>query len=143
MNAPDIETSPKPATSPSSVHEPVHFYSDGLRLSGQFTRASGATGLTRSPTVLCIHGYTGRKEVYMPGYVRELSAAGFNTLDFHHRGFGESEGIPLRNKPWDQVEDIMNMRYEVVDKECTPLQNIIDEILALYHSTLYKLKFLA
>ena len=43
----------------------------------------------------------------------------------------------------DQVEDIMNMRYEVVDKECTPLQNIIDEILALYYSTLYKLKFLA
>lgn len=43
----------------------------------------------------------------------------------------------------DQVEDIMRMRYEVVDKECTPLQNIIDEILALYYSTLYKLKFLA
>ena len=43
----------------------------------------------------------------------------------------------------DQVEDIMNMRYEVVDKECTPLQNIIDEILALYYSTLYKLKVLA
>lgn len=42
-----------------------------------------------------------------------------------------------------QVEDIMQMRYEVVDKECTPLQNIIDEILALYYSTLYKLKFLA
>jgi hypothetical protein len=28
-------------------------------------------------------------------------------------------------------------------KECTPLQNIIDEILALFYSTLYKLKFLA
>jgi len=43
----------------------------------------------------------------------------------------------------DQVEEIMKMRYSVVDKECTPLQNIIDEILALYYSTLYKLKFLA
>jgi hypothetical protein len=43
----------------------------------------------------------------------------------------------------DQVEEIMKMRYDVVDKECTPLQNIIDEILALYYSTLYKLKFLA
>jgi hypothetical protein len=42
-----------------------------------------------------------------------------------------------------QVEDLMTMRYEVVDKECTPLQNIIDEILGLYYSTLYKLKFLA
>ena len=38
---------------------------------------------------------------------------------------------------------IENGRYKVVDKDCTPLQNIIDEILALYYSTLYKLKFLA
>ena len=43
----------------------------------------------------------------------------------------------------DQVEELMKMRYDVVEKECTPLQNIIDEILALYYSTLYKLKFLA
>lgn len=43
----------------------------------------------------------------------------------------------------DQVEELMKMRYEVVEKECTPLQNIIDEILGLYYSTLYKLKFLA
>jgi hypothetical protein len=31
----------------------------------------------------------------------------------------------------------------VVEKECTPLQNIMDEIFALYYSTLYKLRFLA
>lgn len=42
-----------------------------------------------------------------------------------------------------QVEDLTEMRYKVVEKECTPLQNIIDEIFGLYYSTLYKLKFLA
>ena len=42
-----------------------------------------------------------------------------------------------------QVEDLHAMRYKVVDKECTPLQNIIDEIFGLYYSTIYKLKFLA
>jgi len=42
-----------------------------------------------------------------------------------------------------QLEDLEKMRYKVVDKECTPLQNIIDEIFGLYYSTLYKLKFLA
>ena len=42
-----------------------------------------------------------------------------------------------------QLEDLMEMRYKVVEKECTPLQNIIDEIFALYYTTLYKLKFLA
>lgn len=43
----------------------------------------------------------------------------------------------------DQVDELMEMRYKVVDKECTPLQNIIDEIFGQYYSTLYKLKFLA
>jgi hypothetical protein len=43
----------------------------------------------------------------------------------------------------NQVEELMGMRYKVVDKDCTPLQNIIDEIFGLYYSTLYKLKFLA
>ena len=43
----------------------------------------------------------------------------------------------------NQVEDLEEMRYKVVDKECTPLQNIIDEIFGLYYSTIYKLKFLA
>ena len=42
-----------------------------------------------------------------------------------------------------QVDDLMEMRYKVVEKDCTPLQNIIDEIFGLYYSTLYKLKFLA
>jgi len=43
----------------------------------------------------------------------------------------------------DQVDEIEAERYKVVDKDCTPLHNIIDEILALYLSTLYKLRFLA
>ena len=42
-----------------------------------------------------------------------------------------------------QVEELTDMRYKVVEKECTPLQNIIDEIMGQYYSTLYKLKFLA
>ena len=42
-----------------------------------------------------------------------------------------------------QLDELEEMRYKVVDKECTPLQNIIDEIFGLYYSTLYKLKFLA
>jgi chloramphenicol O-acetyltransferase len=43
----------------------------------------------------------------------------------------------------DQAEDLEKTRYEVVERDCTPLQNLIDEILALYYSTTYKLKFLA
>ena len=43
----------------------------------------------------------------------------------------------------DQVEEIEKCRYEVCDKTETALQNIIDEIVGLYLSTIYKLKFLA
>ena len=43
----------------------------------------------------------------------------------------------------DQVDEIEKIRYEVCDKSETPLQNIIDEIVGLYLSTIYKLKFLA
>ena len=42
-----------------------------------------------------------------------------------------------------QVDELEEMRYKVVDKDCTPLQNIIDEIFGMYYSTVYKLKFLA
>jgi len=43
----------------------------------------------------------------------------------------------------DQLNEIETARSKVVDKDDTALQNIIDEIVALYLSTLYKLKFLA
>lgn len=41
------------------------------------------------------------------------------------------------------LADIEEMRYKVCKKEETALQNIIDEIVGLYLSTIYKLKFLA
>jgi hypothetical protein len=43
----------------------------------------------------------------------------------------------------NQLEEIENCRYKVCDKDDTPLQNLIDGIIELYLSTLYKLKFLS
>jgi hypothetical protein len=43
----------------------------------------------------------------------------------------------------DNLKEIEDARYKVCDKSDTALQNIIDEIVGLYLSTLYKLKFLA
>jgi chloramphenicol O-acetyltransferase len=43
----------------------------------------------------------------------------------------------------DSLADIEEMRYKVCEKDDTPLQNIIDEIVGQYLSTLYKLRFLA
>ena len=43
----------------------------------------------------------------------------------------------------DSMADIEKMRYECCKKEETSIQNIIDEIVGQYLSTLYKLKNLA
>lgn len=43
----------------------------------------------------------------------------------------------------DSLSGVEKLRYEVCDKSDTAIQNIIDEIVGLYLSTLYKLKFLA
>ena len=43
----------------------------------------------------------------------------------------------------DQLAEIESIRYEVCDKDDSPLQNLIDGIIELYLSTLYKLRFLA
>ena len=42
-----------------------------------------------------------------------------------------------------QLAEIEKCRYEVAPKTDTPLQNLIDGIIELYLSTLYKLRFLA
>jgi DNA-binding ferritin-like protein len=42
-----------------------------------------------------------------------------------------------------QLEEIEKGRYDVCEKDDTPLQNLIDGIIELYLSTLYKLRFLA
>ena len=42
-----------------------------------------------------------------------------------------------------QLEEIESDRYKVCNKDETALQNLIDEVVALYLATLYKLRFLA
>ena len=43
----------------------------------------------------------------------------------------------------EQVDEIEKDRYNIVKESDTALQNMIDEIVGLYLSTLYKLKFLS
>jgi hypothetical protein len=43
----------------------------------------------------------------------------------------------------DQLAEIEKGRYDVCEKDDGPLQNLIDGIIELYLSTLYKLRFLA
>jgi hypothetical protein len=42
-----------------------------------------------------------------------------------------------------ELKELEEMRYKVVSKDDTALQNLLDAIFGLYLSTIYKLKFLA
>lgn len=43
----------------------------------------------------------------------------------------------------EQLKDLEDSRYKVCDKDDSALQNAIDEIVTLYLTTIYKLRFLA
>ena len=43
----------------------------------------------------------------------------------------------------DQLAEIEKYRYDVCEKDDTPIQNLIDGIIELYLNTLYRLRFLA
>ena len=58
-------------------------------------------------------------------------------------GFATLTGLKLDATLQDQLAEIESNRYKFCEKEETAIQNIIDEIVALYLSTLYKLRFLA
>lgn len=70
--------------------------------------------------------YQGRHGLIGPISLQSAKKTG-NILDFLESSLAEIEAD----------------RYTVCDKSETALQNIIDEIVALYLSTIYKLKFLA
>ena len=71
--------------------EHVHFYSDGLRLSGQFTRAKGPRVGQRSPTILCLHGYTGRKED-----VKQIYSVVYRTVGEYHGSVSAEHGVGVQ-----------------------------------------------
>lgn len=65
-------------------------------------------------------------------------------------GYGLITDYPARYTPYSEPLDLLNAVHEyikkhrksVCDADCTHLQNIIDEIVALTEATAYKLRFL-
>ena len=80
--------------------ERVTFRSEGLRLEGVLHNADG-------PLAIVLTGpFTGVKEQVTGDYARRLAAAGFTTLAFDHRGFGESEGRPQHEDSQGKLADL-------------------------------------
>ncbi|MCE2947326.1 MAG: alpha/beta hydrolase [bacterium] len=90
------------------MQEDLFYYSDCLKISARLYVPDGLAPGERRPAVVCVHGNSGRRDVYMPAFARYLIAHGYVALIFYHRGFGDSEGVRTRNIPMEQVSDIVN-----------------------------------
>jgi pimeloyl-ACP methyl ester carboxylesterase len=85
----------------------VGFFSDGARVAGVLRFPEGLAPGERRPAVVLCAGFSLVKEVWLPANARALNAAGYITLNFDYRTFGESEGAPrCRLVPRMQVEDV-------------------------------------
>jgi fermentation-respiration switch protein FrsA (DUF1100 family) len=74
----------------------VTFLSDGLQLAGHLRVPAETSGPL--PGLVFTGPLTGVKEQVTGRYAEALTAAGFVTLAFDHRGFGASEGLPRQHE---------------------------------------------
>ncbi|MBE2251411.1 MAG: alpha/beta fold hydrolase [Myxococcus sp.] len=85
----------------------VTFFSDGLKCSGVLRLPDGLAPGERRPAIVFCAGFSLVKEVWLPSIATALVDAGYITLNFDYRTFGESEGQPrCRLVPRMQVEDV-------------------------------------
>lgn len=87
---------------PDTATQRVVFSSEGVRLAGEL-RAAGGGG---QPGVVLTGPFTGVKEQVVGTYARMLAEAGFATLAFDHRGFGESGGRPGHEDTQGKLADL-------------------------------------
>ena len=90
-----------------AVH-PAHFYTlDGSRLAGTLSLPQNASQEHRVPAVLLCQGLSGIKNLVLPKVALKLANAGFASLAFDYRGYGESEGERGWVLPLSRVDDAL------------------------------------
>lgn len=88
------------------MYEEVTYFSDGLRISANLYRPRNwKPGDPPRPAVVCLTGYSGRKEVATLDVPERLSEEGYFTLAPDYRGSGRSEGERGRHRPLEQAQD--------------------------------------
>lgn len=60
----------------------------------------------KAPVVVLCHGFCGIQDILLPRYAEAFTHAGFATITFDYRGFGESGGERGRLVPSMQIDDI-------------------------------------
>lgn len=80
---------------------------------------------SKAPVIVMANGFTGVKEQVLPDFATRFVNAGFATLVFDYRYFGDSEGEPRsQNFPLELVEDYRNAITWVSDQPEVDSQRI-------------------
>lgn len=86
--------------------EDVTYYSDGLKIAAHLYRPAGwAPDDPPRPAVVCLTGYSGRKNVATIDIPMRLAREGFIALAPDYRGYGEAEGERGRHRPLEQAQN--------------------------------------
>lgn len=72
----------------------VLFESDGETLHGWLYLPRIRPSVSRLPSIVTANAMTGIKEINLPEYARLFAEAGFATITFNYRYWGESSGEP-------------------------------------------------
>lgn len=88
------------------TREDVAYYSDGFKITAHLYRpADWKAGDAPLPAVVCLTGYTGRKNVATIDIPRRLAREGFAAIAPDYRGYGEAEGERGRHRPLEQAQN--------------------------------------
>ena len=86
----------------------VQFYSGRQKIVGDLFMPVGTPPKGGFPAIICAHGYGGIRTTSNPPTARAYAQAGFASLIFDYRGFGDSEGDRWRLVPRFEVDDVRN-----------------------------------
>jgi fermentation-respiration switch protein FrsA (DUF1100 family) len=107
------------------MRKDITFTSKGLRCSGWLYVPDDLEAGQEAPAVVMAHGFTAVKEQGLSDFAERFVAAGFVTLVFDYRYFGDSEGEPRSQVfPLEMVEDYRNAITWVSDQPEVASQRI-------------------
>jgi len=107
------------------MRKDITFTSKGLRCSGWLYVPDDLKTDAKAPAIVMATGFTGVKEAVLPDFATQFVNAGFMTLVFDYRYFGDSEGEPRsQNFPLELVEDCRNAITWVSDQPEVDSQRI-------------------
>jgi fermentation-respiration switch protein FrsA (DUF1100 family) len=107
------------------MRKDITFTSSGLRCSGWLYVPDDLKIGKKAPAIVMAHGLTAVKEMGLNDFAERFVTAGFVTMVFDYRFFGDSEGEPRGQVfPYEMVEDYRNAITWVSDRPEVDSQRI-------------------